>query len=656
MPEAPDILSANLAQLRRAEPELAARLLETAPARLTWGASRAGAELPWATIDHEGRTLTLASRFDPLADAQKLLTAVDYQRHAGIFVLGMGLGYHVASLARQMGKDSLLVVFEPDVALLRAVLERIDHTAWLGRPNVMLIDERTDRSALVRRIERWAGMITQGAVLVTYPPARQMHAAALQNFGQMVTDAMAFCRTSVATSLVNAARTISNLTQNLPHYAAGANTNELYHAARDYPAVCVGAGPSLARNVALLADPAVRAKVIVISAQTTLKPLLDRGIRPDFVTALDYHEISRRFYEGLPPLPEVTLVAEAKAHPTVLEAFPGPVRVVANAFLDRLLGEAARPMVPIKGGATVAHLSFYLAQHLGCDPIILIGQDLGFADGLYYCPGTAIHDVWAPELGPFNTVEMMEWQRIVRHRNHLQKVEDIHGRSIYSDEQMLTYLRQFERDFAVAPQQVLDASEGGLPKEHTSRTTLAAALAQHATRPVPRLPLPPRAFEADRLDEIDRLLARRLEETATLRRITAKTIPILQQMIEHQRDQIRMDRLFAQLDANKAKVDRMPRIFGLVNDLNTLGAFKRARTDRALEHASGDEFEVQQRRVQRDLDNLDWLLQSCDEAARIFRQARDRLAPLMKSSRRVGGGPELQAAGPGAAPSANQRP
>ena len=56
-------------------------------------------------------------------------------------------------------------------------------------------------------------------------------------------------------------------------------------------------------------------------------------------------------------------------------------------------------------------------------------MDLGFSDGLYYFPGTAIHDVWAPELGPFNTLEMMEWRRIVRHRNHLKKLDDIRGTS-----------------------------------------------------------------------------------------------------------------------------------------------------------------------------------------------------------------------------------
>ena len=75
-------------------------------------------------------------------------------------------------------------------------------------------------------------------------------------------------------------------------------------AAAGFPAVCVGAGPSLSRNLALLANPETRRRLVVITAQTTLKPLLACGIRPDFVTALDYHHISTRFYEGLDELPD----------------------------------------------------------------------------------------------------------------------------------------------------------------------------------------------------------------------------------------------------------------------------------------------------------------------------------------------------------------
>ena len=144
-------------------------------------------------------------------------------------------------------------------------------------------------------------------------------------------------------------------------------------------------------------------------------------------------------------------------------------------------------------GATVSHLAVYLARFLGCNPIALIGQDLGFTDGLYYAPGTAIADVWAPELNPFNTMPMMEWQRIVRHRLHLQKTQDVRGRSIFTDSQMLTYLHQFERDFeqyAREGVEIIDATEGGVVKQHTTTLPLAEVLERHANRPLPALPVP----------------------------------------------------------------------------------------------------------------------------------------------------------------------
>lgn len=634
MPNNTDILCANLDHLRRTEPELAQRLAETAPAPLTWAESRAGPA--YATIEHNGRQLALASKYDPFAEADKLNTTIDRARHGGIIMLGMGLGYHIARFAETLGDTCIMIVYEPNLPLMRAVLERIDHTAWLGMHNVIVGDASMDRSALTARVEKFGGIITQGTVLVTHPPSRQISGDALSAFGEVITEVMAFCRTTVATTLVNMARTVHNLSMNVSHYAAGANTNELFHAAQGCPAVCVGAGPSLARNVELLANPDVRRNVIVISAQTTLKPLLDRGIRPDFVTALDYHEISRRFYEGLPDLPDVTLVAEPKAHESVVDNFPGPVRVTQNKFLDKLLGELARPIVPIQAGATVAHLSVYLAQHLGCDPIILIGQDLGFSDGLYYCPGTAIHDVWAPELGRFNTVEMMEWQRIVRHRGSIERAQDLRGRPMFTDEQMLTYLKQFERDFLKAPQTIINATEGGMAIKHTRPMTFADALAQFAVKPAPDLPLPSREHDPDRLQQVADLLQRRLDDVAEMRRLSGETIPLLRRMKLQQRNQKKFEKLFNQIEDHRKKVNALGDTFDLINQLNSIGAFKRARADRALENLPQDDpFEHQARVIDRDIDNVDWLIQACDEAKQTFETALSRLGVKPRKERRA---------------------
>lgn len=635
-----DILRANLAALRLRDADLADRLDAAAPRLLTWDTARTG--LPTAFLPAEaegGRATALCSKYDPAAEADKLLADFDPRKTACLVLLGLGLGYHAEAAAPKLGDSGLLVIYEPDLELLRSVLERRDLSKLLAQPQVVVFaGEDIDRSALLRKTETHSQLLTQGTQLLTLPLTRQRHAEAVNAFGQAVTDVVAYCRTNIATALVNAARTCRNLASNLDVYAAGATTDELHHAAKGYPAVCVGAGPSLVKNVHLLQDPEVRRNVVVIAVQTALRPLLDRGIRPDFVTALDYSPICARFYEGLPELPDVTLVAEPKANAAILDAYPGPIRVCRDGFNDMLLGDPrngglARPIVPIKGGATVAHLSFYLAQHLGCDPIMFLGQDLGFSDGLYYAPGTAVHQVWDCELNAFNTIEMMEWQRIVRMRGHLRRFDDVHGRPIFSDEQMLTYLKQFERDFADAQrdgQLIIDATEGGMPKAHTTRLTFADALQQHATRPVPSLPIPSRALDVERLGQLDALLNRRIDQTLDLKGMSRESLDILgrmQRCIEMQ-DKKKLDGLFVKLDRNRKRVEgdlREP--FALVNQLNTIGAYRRNRTDRSITQdlSSSDPMKKLSAQLVRDRDNIDWIVQACDEALTIFREARDRV-------------------------------
>lgn len=629
MPAPSDILKQNLSLLRRQDPELAERIEAAEPAALDWAESKAGPLT--ASVMHNDRPLWLASRYDPAKEAAKLVEGIEHDKSACVVVLGMGLGYHVAELAKDMGQNGVLIVFEPDTGVWRAVMEKIDHRAWLCRGELILADGETDRPALLKRTEKHAGTVTQGTHLLTHPPTRQRNEQAIRDFGKTVAEVLAFCRTNVATALVNAARTCRNLASNIDHYAAGAGTDDLFNAAKGYPAVCVAAGPSLVKNVDLLRDPDTRSKVVIIAAQTALKPLLARGIRPDFVTALDYSHISSRFYEDLPPLPDVTLVAEAKAHRAILEAFPGPIRVPHSQFNDLLLDTMAVPRIPLKSGATVAHLSFYLAQHLGCDPIMFIGQDLGFSDGLYYAPGTAVHKVWSSEINPFNTIEMMEWRRVVRMKAHLRRAEDVHGRPIFTDEQMATYLKQFERDFAVAKQTILDTTEGGMPKQHAQQMTLAEALKQYATRPVPKLPIPGTTLDRERLGELRDVLRKRVRQVNDLRSTTQKTIPILRQMQEHLRDKARVDKLFARLNKLQKHVEEeLASTFTLVNALNTVGSFKRAKADRAIAHISRDQVDRQTHQLERDIVNLDWVTQACDEALNILDEAQQRVSETYK--------------------------
>ncbi|WP_145447058.1 motility associated factor glycosyltransferase family protein [Mucisphaera calidilacus] len=628
MAESDTIFKRNLSALRLRNSTFADRLETTEPVELNWVTSKKG-PLSAQLGDGSGSASWLASRFDPGAEAKRLVEKVDRDKAGCVVVMGFGLGHHVSSLVEQLGPRTVLVVFEPDVGLLRAVFERVDHSATLANGMVFIFDREDDRAGLTSRLERLGGVMTQGTQIVVHPASRSRHKDAFGAFSKTFAEALAYFRTTVATALVNSARTCRNLVNNLGHYVAGATVAELQGVAKGYAAVCVAAGPSLVRNVDLLRDPAVRSKLVIVTAQTALRPLLDRGIRPDFVTALDYSPICTRFYEDLPDLPDVTLVVEPKAHPRILEVYPGPVRVLSSDFNDVLIGDLKREIPPIRSGTTVAHLSFYLAQYLGCDPILLLGQDLGFSDGLYYAPGTAVHKVWSSELSQFNSVEMMEWQRIVRMRGHLTRTEDIHGRPMFTDEQMVTYLRQFERDFADAEQRVIDTTEGGQAKANTERMALAEAVGQIETGAVPELPRASRELDPERLSKVRGLLEQRLRDLTELRKVSHNTIALLEQMQGCLDNQPRLLKIFEKLQKNDRRVHGpLYETFSAVNAMNTIGVFHRQAADRRISQITDDRQARQAGQLKRDVENIEWMLQACDEAESIFSEALERVTCL----------------------------
>jgi hypothetical protein len=609
-----------------------------------------------ASIEAGAKSRAMGSRRRPLEEAGKLAQTIDVTDTAAVAVLGFGLGYHVQAIAQKMRLTGVVFIFEPDVALLRTVLERIDHSAWIRGHNVCLLTDPEDAAAISASARGVEGLLALGFKLLQHPADRVRLGAAAERFSERFTEVIKSVRTTVVTTLVQAEVTLRNELMNLDRYATSPGVTDLHGTLRNRPAIVVAAGPSLRRNIELLSKPGLRDHFVIIAVQTVLKQLLARGIRPHFVTALDYHEISRRFYEGLTPasIDGVTLVAEAKANPAILGAFPGMVRFPGDRFLDEFLGEPLvkdffrRPQVrelpggvptpadaTLNPGATVAHMAYYLARKLGCDPVILIGQDLGFTDGQYYAAGAAIHTVWSGELNPFNTLEMMEWQRIARGKYqvntartvagvslpseaNLIKRTDVHGRPIYTDQQMATYLAQFERDFKADGERgltTIDATEGGVAKMFATPMRLAEAIERYW--PTTTLQLPTAQDIADSRSRIKRLRERVRsirQDTWKVGDLSRKTRKSLTEMLEHHADQARVNRLIEQVQKNGAEVDKLQPAFTLVQHLNQTGTLKRVREDRKIGlDESLSALDKQKRQIERDIMNVGWIADAADQ-------------------------------------------
>ncbi|NLX04454.1 MAG: motility associated factor glycosyltransferase family protein [Phycisphaerae bacterium] len=621
-----DILVRNFRALYRIDLALAQTLdnlpddprLELLPARNGQATARVRLE--------DGREIFLHSRYDPAAEAKTFVDRLDLDKNFVFFVSGFGLGYQVREILDRTSDQTVVIVLEPQASVIRAALGNLDFADAIKRGRLVLI-ERLDKALLHKRLTCHSATMTLGTELAALTYTKQWQAEFHTQMRSFIADYMAFARMAFVTLIGNSRITQENVVNNLWAYHGCPSTDTLKGRFAGYPAIIVSAGPSLAKNIDLLKE--AKGKAVIIAVQTTLKTLLKLGVPPDFVVSLDYHELSCRFFEGIEDFSDIHLVAEPKVNWKVPDVFRGKISLLKNDFAEQCLGPAARKRIGITAGSTVAHLAFYLAEFIGADPVILIGQDLAFGGNMYYSPGNAMHDMWSVELNRFSTIEMKEWERIVRHRSILRKVQDQDGREIYTDEQMFTYLQQFERDFAQTRTTVIDATEGGAKKLGAEPMTLREAIDRHCTRPID-----PQRFnylkdqtwyEPQRLAEAAEQLGKRLEEVDEFRKLSEETVGLLKQLEGLLDRPEEFNRRIVKIDQIRSKVSMHHRILRMVCDVSALADLRRFRSDRINQASREQGAERARRQLQRDVEFVEAVVRGCDDLEKVLRDGLSRI-------------------------------
>jgi hypothetical protein len=615
-------LLANLAALWATDPKLAGAIesVESLPSYALSPSKRGGDAMPTLTMTTAaGRQLQIHSRHSPADEARALVDPLNVTERAAFAVQGFALGYHVNELFERAGADTILCVFEPDLVMLRTAFEAIDYSAMLESRRVWFFWDENSKADFFGRLTPQSPIVSMGFDTLVHGPSVQLAPEFHAQAKTWIEEFIAFCRTTMATLVINGKRTAENLAGNLPWYVATPSLSRLINRFAKKPAIIVSAGPSLRKNKHLLAD--AQGKAVIIAVQTTLQPLLEIGVEPQFVTSLDYHDICTRFFEKLPPNLKTELVAEPKATSKIFDLNPGPLSLLGNEFCDGLIAEMRLEKTRLPSGATVAHLAFYLAEHLGCDPIIFVGQDLGFSDGLCYAPGTSYEDVWRPELNQFCTVEMKQWEQIVRDRHILRRTTDYSGRPTYTEERLFAYLQQFERDFARSKAKVIDATEGGVMKRGAEPMKLADAIATYCANTIDLTCPAHDGLRFDRLPELVTCLRSRQGEAESIARISRETVPLLEQVRDRLDDQGFVNRTIAQIDGLRSEMHQLAGTYHMVMQLSQGTELKKFIADRRITAGKLDGAERQRRQVERDIDNV----RSVVDAAKSFTGLMDEV-------------------------------
>jgi hypothetical protein len=204
------------------------------------------------------------------------------------------------------------------------------------------------------------------------PAVRQIEARYYQAAVDTLKSSIMFILQQLGNDPYDSIRGIDYTLRNLPPVMQDPWINAFKDIFKDRPAVLVAAGPSLNQEIHLLKEASHKAVLVCVDA--ALKPLLDHGIAPHIVTNMERGKGQSGFFKGLKGLDQTYLVYSAVVYPDTHASYDGPT-IITHRYPE-MVEWLGLDLDVLTASPTVGNYAFNIAEYLGCDPIIMVGQDL----------------------------------------------------------------------------------------------------------------------------------------------------------------------------------------------------------------------------------------------------------------------------------------
>ena len=415
----------------------------------------------------------------PVQEAEDWGRSIQPQDSAEIFLYGSGFGYALFELFAKKPSQSVVVVFEQDICLFKAMLYYFDLSPLILTQKVVFF--LGDSSCFKKPFEElFYSMLffitTYPTVMFTLPAVRNFRKEYLE-IHRFIFKELSFLTSCIGNSHQDNLTGFRNLLANTKEILRAPYLSCLKGKYRNVPAFIISNGPSLDRSMPLLKN--IQNRGLMVCAESAIVPLTKNGIKPDIVTVLErtksnylYHFKNRNYS------PDIALLALAMVDPRIFPSFPGEKIPVfrqgeeMNRWFNQHLGDGSE----LGAGASVAHLAVAVAMYLGADPIIFVGQDFA------YGPGGVTHskDAVASQKEGKRTREYI-------HSIPTVYVEGNHGKMIPSNQLWVDFKTGMENIILEHPEhRFFNATEGGAKIKGTEREKLARLIQRYCVKPIPR--------------------------------------------------------------------------------------------------------------------------------------------------------------------------
>lgn len=324
-------------------------------------------------------------QLDSLYDMEPVLdlwynTMPKLPMYAKVFLFGFGNGCMVRKLLESIDDSNKVIVYEPDFTVLHYVMEHFDITDIFSDERFDLIVRSAAEGAISRLFDDRLSYSDIGTFqYYVYPNYNHIFTV---EYLEYIHEFETACNAINSTQSVLERFTEANFLNtfaNLNALLASKSIESLYmRMPKDMPAIIVASGPSLDKNVSLLAE--AKNKAFIIAVDSSLRTVLKTGVMPDLCVTIDAKKLSKHFSDDRAN--DVPMVCQLTSNREILKAHRAEKFFVndLNHHVQHFFSRHTHLFPVVSSGGSVANDAFSIAQVLGFQTIIMIGQDLAYTD------------------------------------------------------------------------------------------------------------------------------------------------------------------------------------------------------------------------------------------------------------------------------------
>jgi len=427
---------------------------------------------------HQDNTSFQITSSWPLEEAEKWGKTIPKQETGAIFLYGSGFGYPLFEIFAHKKPHTLVVLFEQDLYLFKAMLYYFDFEPIIKtRKIAFFVGDSTYFASAFDQLFFSISLIscTFPAVIFTHAAQRNFKAQYLSIHKYIFSQLSLFVfylGNDHKDNLIG----FHNLLANVKEIMQDPYISCLKDKYKDVPAFIIANGPSLDKNIRQLKK--IQGKGLIISVESAIIPLLKNNIKPDILSVVERTSGTYTcHFKNMDYPDDIALLCLALVDKRVYPSFSGekiPIfrkSEAINQWINDYLGDGSS----INAGTNVSHLATELAVYLGANPIVFVGQDLAFGADL------ATHSkdsIYYEERGT-QARESIQAKPLVY-------VEGNDGTMIPSCQLWVNFKQGLERKIATHANNIfLNATEGGAKIEGTKCEHLNQVIEEYCIKSIP---------------------------------------------------------------------------------------------------------------------------------------------------------------------------